>query len=314
MFFSSQQLRGGVWGLLVGDALGVPYEFHAPATIPPLAQIEFEPPAGFRRTYAQVPIGTWSDDGAGALALLDSLLDCGHLDLNDLALRLLAWKDHGQYAVGGQVFDIGVTTAAALRNFARGAAAAQSGPRDQNSNGNGSLMRVLPLALWHRGDEAELVRDAMAQSLVTHGHLRSQLCCALYCLWARLLAAGETHAWTGAAETLRAVLRRPQSAVEGDWESELEFHIRPDDAPAGTGSGYVVDALRSARLVMENAGYEGVVKAAVALGNDTDTTACIAGGVAGVRAGEAEIPARWREAMRGQEIVTPLLERLVERN
>ena len=107
-----------MWGLLIGDALGVPYEFNAPEKLPPRAQIEFEPPAGFRRTYQGIAPGTWSDDGAGALALLDSLLDCGQLDLNDFALRLQAWRDHGQYAVGGQVFDIGITTAAALRAFA----------------------------------------------------------------------------------------------------------------------------------------------------------------------------------------------------
>ena len=293
----------------MGDALGVPYEFKSPAQIPPLDQIEFDPPAGYARTYAGVLPGTWSDDGAGALALLDSLLDCGMLDLNDLALRLLAWKEHGQYAVGGQVFDIGITTAAALRSFARGTPAAQSGLSDADANGNGSLMRVLPLALWHRGDDAELVRDAMAQSLVTHGHLRSQLCCALYCLWARYLASGESDAWAAATVTLREVL----AGDEGEWQSELELHIRPDDAPQGGGSGYVVDALRSARLVMGAGSYEGTVKAAVALGHDTDTTACIAGGVAGVVAGAEGIPERWREALLGREIVEPLLERLLER-
>ena len=309
MLFSADQISGGIWGLLVGDALGVPYEFNPAAKIPPRAHIEFDPPADFSRTYAGIAPGTWSDDGAGALALLDSLLDCGQFDANDFALRLLSWKDRGQYAVGGQVFDIGVTTAAALRNFARGETALHSGPDDQYSNGNGSLMRVLPLALWHIGDDAALVRDAMLQSKVTHGHLRAQLCCALYCLWARYLTS-ESDAWGAATATLREVLASQDG--DGDWQSELEFQIRPDDAPVGGGSGYVVDALRSARLVMGEGGYENVVKAAVALGNDTDTTACIAGGVAGVREGLDAIPARWREALRGQEIMAPLLARLLE--
>ncbi len=308
---NAQQMSGGVWGLLVGDALGVPYEFNAPEKLPPRAQIEFEPPANFRRTYEGIAPGTWSDDGAGALALLDSLLDCGQLDLNDFALRLSAWHDHGQYAVGGQVFDIGITTAAALRNFARGELARESGPSDEYSNGNGSLMRVLPLALWHRGDDAALVRDAMEQSLVTHGHLRSQLCCALYCLWARFLAAGESEPWTAATATLREVL---SAQFDDSWKTELKLQIRPDEEPSGQGSGYVVDALHSSRLVMGESDYENVVKSAVALGNDTDTTACIAGGVAGVRAGESGIPTRWREALRGQEIVAPLLERLLQRS
>ena len=171
-------------------------------------------------------------------------------------------------------------------------------------------MRALPLALWHRGDDAALVHDAMEQSLVTHGHLRSQLCCALYCLWARYLAADESDAWQAATATLGEVL---SAGRDDNWKSELELNVKPDQAPAGQGSGYVVDALHSARLVMGESDYENVVKAAVALGNDTDTTACIAGGVAGLRDGESAIPTRWREKLRGQEIVAPLLERLLER-
>lgn len=73
-----ERITGGVWGLLVGDALGVPYEFHAPENLPPKSQIEMQPPVGFRRAHAGVPVGTWSDDGAQALALLASLLDLFH--------------------------------------------------------------------------------------------------------------------------------------------------------------------------------------------------------------------------------------------
>jgi len=72
-----------------------------------------------------------------------------------------------------------------------------------------------------------------------------------------------------------------------------------------------MDCLNSARLAMEAGSYEDAVKAAVALGNDTDTTACVAGGVAGLRDGLEAIPLRWRETLRGQEIVTPLLQRLI---
>lgn len=302
-----KRIAGGFYGLLVGDALGVPYEFKKPTEIPPREQIEFEPPQGYKRTYQSVPIGTWSDDGAQALALLDSLLTCGHLDLNDLMERITAWQENGKYAVGGVVFDIGVTTANAISNFKRGAAAEDSGLKGDYDNGNGSLMRALPLALWHQGSDEELARDAMAQSLVTHGHPRSQVCCALYCLWARRLLHNEAEAWDSATTTLR-------SLVAGTpYESQLEFNIRPDDFTSGNGSGYVVDALRSARWVMREDSYESVVKAAVVLGNDTDTTACIAGGVAGIRDGVDAIPARWLDALRGRDIADPLLERLLNR-
>jgi ADP-ribosylglycohydrolase len=90
-----------------GDALGVPHEFHDPEEIPPLTEIEYAPPAGYRRAHAGTPPGTWSDDGATAIALLNSLLICGHFDAEDLGARLLAWRDQGRYAVDARVFDIG---------------------------------------------------------------------------------------------------------------------------------------------------------------------------------------------------------------
>ncbi len=170
-------------------------------------------------------------------------------------------------------------------------------------------MRVLPLALWHRGSDAELVADARLQSRVTHGHQRAQLCCALYCLWARrLLDGGDADAaWRDATAALRAIVRGEARA-----EAELERHIRPDDEPAGGGSGYVVDCLRSARLAVAGRGYEQAVKAAIQLGNDTDTTACVAGGIAGVRDGVRAIPRRWLDALRERETAAPLLAALLE--
>src|SRR5687767_8006785 len=193
-----------MWGLLVGDALGVPYEFHHPGTIPPIEEIELEPPAGFSRSHADVPPGTWSDDGAQALCLLASLQYCGRLDVEDLMRRLTNWYELGYMAAGGLVFDVGIQTSIALRSFRAGTPAAECGPRGERDNGNGSLMRVLPLALWHTGTDQELINDARLQSVITHGHVRSQLCCALYCLWARRLLAEHEHPWESAVQALRA--------------------------------------------------------------------------------------------------------------
>lgn len=302
------QIEGGLIGLLVGDALGVPYEFHPAAEIPPIHEIEFEPPSTFRRAHVGTPPGTWSDDGAHALCLLASLLHSKQFDAEDLGRRLLNWYEHGYLAVDNRVFDVGVQTGRALANLRRGMPALEAGVADEHANGNGSLMRVLPLALWHRGDDGALVADAMAQSRVTHGHLRSQVCCALYCLWARRTLECAADAWSAATASLRALL-----PDESPARAELEFHVRPDDEPVGRGGGYVVDCLRSAHLALRAGSYEAVVKAAVALGNDTDTTACVAGGIAGIRDGLEAIPARWRTALRDPDgLVAPLLTALVE--
>lgn len=303
-----ERMAGGLWGLLVGDAVGVPYEFHAPHELPPWDALELTPPAGFRRAHAGVPPGTWSDDGAQALALLASLLDYNALDLDDFGQRLVAWYERGELAVGNHVFDVGIQTAQAIRALQAGTPAHAAGPSHEQANGNGSLMRVLPLALWHQGSDAELVRDAHAQSQVTHGHLRAQVCCALYCLWARRLLHAAPDAWGQAVAALRTIYGAGSPAY-----AELAGQIRPDDPPAGQGSGYVVDSLRSARLALEQPTYEAVVKAAIALGHDTDTTACIAGGLAGIREGVGTIPARWLGVLRGKELAQPLLDRLLAR-
>jgi ADP-ribosylglycohydrolase len=166
-------------------------------------------------------------------------------------------------------------------------------------------MRVLPLALWHDGPDADLIELAHQQSQVTHGHIRSQVCCALYCLWARRIVLGEPFAWDSAVRVLR------EHYGDSALRSELEDHVRPDDLSDGQGSGYVVDTLRTVRFVMEEPSFERVVREAIAHGRDTDTTACVAGGLAGARQGLAGIPARWLAVLRGRDLAGPLIERLV---
>lgn len=298
-----ERVAGGIYGLLVGDALGVPYEFHDPRQIPPTEGIEFTPPPEvdgkpFRRAHGEVPPGTWSDDGAQALCLLDSLLHCGGLDLEDLGRRLRNWWDNGYLAVD-RPFDIGNTTSSALAALEHGVPAERAGPATEADNGNGGLMRVLPLALWHRGPDADLVQLALRQTRVTHGHPRSGICSAIFCVYARRLLNGRADEWDDAVATVRACGVDPQ---------ELEV-VTSFASPRGT--GYVVDTLHTARAALDAGPYEQVVKRAIAFGHDTDTTASIAGGLAGVRDGVGAIPRRWLDALRGRELVEPLVARLL---
>lgn len=298
-------VAGGIWGLLVGDALGVPFEFQT--GLGPDA-IEMPPPPGFHRSHSDAPPQAWSDDGAQALCLLASLLDCGRLDLDDLGRRLLRWEFEGYLAVDGVVFDVGTQTRRALALLRRGVPPEQAGRAGESGNGNGSLMRVLPLALWHQGSDVDLVRDAARQSVITHGHIRSQVCCALYCLWVRAVLHGAGHPWESAVR----VVREAASSLPG-WTAELDDHIRPETAPAGSGSGYVVDCLHSARLAAQEATFEQAIRKAISLGPDTDTTAAVTGGVAGVRHGLRGVPHRWLAALAGRSLAEPLVSRLIER-
>lgn len=297
-----ERLAGGLIGLLVGDALGVPYEFHPPEQIPPADQIELTPPHGFARSHPSAPAGTWSDDGAQALCLLDSLLARNRFDADDFGRRLLLWYEKGYMAVDGNVFDVGVQTGRALRALRNGTPALQAGATEEQALGNGSLMRALPLALWHHGTDDALVADAHAQSRVTHGHVRAQVCCALYCLWARRVIEECDDPWADGVRTLRRIY-----LADPDAERELEWSLRPNDPYQARGRGYVVDTLHSAREAVGAGPYEAVVRAAVAFGHDTDTTACVAGGIAGVRDGIEAVPRRWRTGLRGLGLAESLL-------
>lgn len=302
----SNRLRGGLYGLLVGDALGVPYEFHSANELPDIGQLEMEPPSRFMRAHRRVPSGTWSDDGAQALVLLDGLLRVPALDLGDFGQGLLGWCRRGTMTPDGVVFDIGIQTRHALQRLERGVPPQLSGLADEQSNGNGSLMRTLPCALVPVVDQAALVDRARRQSLVTHGHARSQLACAFSALIAWELLRGSTF-----VKALDVAQNFLEQGVVPAERSELAVLLDGRlDEPRG--SGYVVDTFWSAvASVLRTDSYEGCVKLALSIGNDTDTTACIAGGWAGLLYGEAAIPHRWMGLLRGKELVEPLLARLV---
>lgn len=304
----SDRIAGGIYGLLIGDAFGVPYEFYKAAQLPSYEEIDMIPPAGFKKTYPQVKAGTWSDDGAQALCLLDSLLNQGEFSLERFSDLLLAWYEDGVWAVENKVFDVGVQTGQALHAYKSGMPAHKCGLLNPEGKGNGALMRVLPLALWHE-DRKKLVLDAHCQCLITHGHICNQVCCALYCLVAKALLEGR-NAHEAIGEGVACLREIYQDMPE--HEQELEWSIRPGTSWEGNGSGYVVDCLRSAFMVLEQtSNYEEAVKQAVLLGNDTDTTACVTGGLAGILYGFLGIPKSWSSMLREKEKVARLLEKLL---
>ncbi len=272
-----------------------------------------DPPVGFRRSHSGVPAGTWSDDGAQALALLASLLECGQFNLTDFSDRLLQWLDDGYMAVDGDVFDCGIQTAEALGYLRDGVSPQESGGSSERDNGNGSLMRILPLALWHTGTDEALVRDAHLQSLPTHAHARSLVACAFYCLVARGYLRKLDDPWEWADRRLDEIYQdwtgeRQRKAFQRELDVLRSFPktVKP------RGTGYCVDTIWSTRKAMEEESFEDVVRAAILYGHDTDTTACVAGGLAGIKFGLTGIPMRWLQQLRGFELVEPLVSRHVE--
>lgn len=305
------RIKGAIYGLLIGDAVGVPYEFNLPEQLPEYAQIDMIPPKHFQKTYSNISIGTWSDDGAQALCLLASLLHEGKMNAEDFMKRMCNWYQYGYMAIDFEVFDVGIQTAESIRHYLAGIPLQHVAKNDEQANGNGSLMRVLPLALWHIGTDETLIEDVYAQSHVTHAHLRAKICCALYCLWARYILKDMdiNTAWDKAVSILREVYQNKEAELE-----QLEKYIRPDELDNVTGSGYVVDCLKSARYALQQNNYQDVIKTAISLGRDTDTTACVAGGIAGLYYGFEAIPKKWIEQLKGKEMVDPLIKQLFTRH
>lgn len=303
MITKTDRIRGGIMGMLVGDALGVPYEFTRSYDIPHEDFIEMVPPKGFQQAHC-VPAGTWSDDGAQALCLLASLIECGDLDTKDLGSRFVRWYQNGYMAADNRLFDVGSQTARALHKIQAGHPPDQAGGATEQDNGNGSLMRVLPLALWHQGFDKDLIDMAARQSALTHGHPRAKIACALYCMWARCILEGRNDLDLAAQRVAQYI------SVADTQELNLLMSHRPTGH--AWGSGYVLDSFASAREALNQPSYEAVVKQAIAYGRDTDTTACIAGGLAGLLYGESNIPQRWLDTLRGRDILDPLLNKLVE--
>lgn len=287
------RIVGAIYGSLVGDALGVPVEFSERAAR------DADPVVGMRGwgTWNQPP-GTWSDDGALLLCSVEAL--CGAWDLERMAEGFVAWRKRGHWAAHGKVFDIGATTAAALDLLATGCPPELAGGQGVDTNGNGSLMRILPVALrCAQEDDATVVERAMEVSSLTHGHVRSKLACAFFCLLAKRLLAG-----CPAAEAYADVCRRFEAVMaiypgEGPaFARILGGHLGGQPRDEIRSGGYVIDTLAAAVwCLLRERDFGSTVLAAVNLGGDTDTTACVAGGLAGCLYGRAAIPAEWVEAL-----------------
>jgi ADP-ribosylglycohydrolase len=310
------QVLGGMVGLLVGDALGTPYETVKPENMPDLSKVDdlMVLPSGFKRQHAGVAPMTYSDDGSQALCLLASLLQVGFTQ-HDFGQRLLRWFDEGYLAARGGAFGTGGTTRAALDRIRKGMTPGDAGLTEETAMGNGGLMRALPMVFWHRNDAA-LTDAAMAQCRVTHAHPRAQATVAIFSVWARNLLYGELDVRQTAFAAADFVAdwacdRNPRVALEA--EDVLRSLRNEPGSHRATGGFHVVDTFLSAVAANEaGKSYTDVVRAAIQYGNDTDTTAAVAGGVAGLRFGLTDIPKHWRDACLAQahEEVPELLEGL----
>jgi ADP-ribosyl-[dinitrogen reductase] hydrolase len=303
-------IRSAIWGFVVGDALGVPFEFtdRQEMSINPCTTM-----TGYG-THDQPP-GTWSDDSSMMLCVLENLLDGGNA--KSLAKLFLAWYREGYMTAGGCVFDIGITTSLALNRLEMGHTAASSGIGDEASCGNGSLMRCLPYAF---GKEiSKSIFDMVTSSRITHTNALCHECCIFYVKLARALIDG--HDKQAALKAAGAFLRYGWRITDDDCHDEPEpekarfrrlFDPEFPQLPSSEirSGGFVIETLEAAVWCFTNSdSYAESVLKAVNLGRDTDTIAALTGGLSGIYYGHEAIPAEWLEMIRNKECVQKLVEK-----
>lgn len=267
----AKQLVAVVYGAAIGDALGVPYEFKA--------RDRFTCTGMTGAGAHGMPAGTFSDDTSMLLATVDSIRECGGVDADDMRGRFERWLYQGAYTPDGSAFDVGNATATALDQG--------YGCDGERSNGNGSLMRIAPLA-FTAADDAQ-IREVSA---ITHAHEISTTACVAFMRILRLVLRG--------VELSRAI----EESTPNDPRFAFMGHL--EDMPRGEvrSTGYVLDTLGAALwCALHSESYEECVLTAVNLGDDTDTTACVAGALAAAMYGLGSIPGEWLETLRGKEVI-----------
>ncbi len=292
-------------GHAVGDALGVPVEFMS------RERLEAEPVTGMRGfgTHNQ-PAGTWSDDTSMTLVLLDSMMTKKGIDADDIMRRFAGWYRDGQYTPYGKVFDCGLSCSAAIRRYLMGTPAKECGGTGERDNGNGSLMRILPIVPYAIENTAlayeDIARETRLVSSLTHAHERSVAACILYVFIGMELAVGEGESL---AERIKSGILIADQFITDNVERVkysriLDEHIWLGDYDKDTidSTGYVVDTLEAALWCLETTNsYKECVLQAVNLGSDTDTIAAIAGGLAAAYYGDECIPEEWLNTLAKRE-------------
>ena len=290
--------RGALLGLAVGDAVGTTLEFSIRDAQPRLEDMVGGGPF-------DLPAGAWTDDTTLALALAESLAASDDFDGRDLMDRFVDWWRNGSYSCNGHCFDIGHTTRAALERYVR-TGDPVAGSTEPNSAGNGSLMRLAPVALRYWNDRQRLVAVAAAQSRTTHGADEAVDACRAFSDLVADAVAGAQRADVLGRRTFEGA---PAIAriLAGSWRGRARDTIRS--------SGYVVDTMEAALWAVARTGdFRGAVLLAANLADDADTVAAVTGQLAGALYGLNGIPDAWLARVAWRDRLLGVADRLVAKS
>jgi len=305
-----EQIKAVMIGHAVGDALGVPVEF---ASRSEMTESPVRDMSGYG-TYP-VPAGAWSDDTSMSIAALDAIAD-GNINWDRIMVAFGEWYYKDKYTPTGEMFDVGNTCSYAIDNyFAHHKTVDECGLTSEQSNGNGSLMRIHPFALmtwFDRTQRPEFESIIEKASALTHAHERSKLACKIYTLILfNLLGLPRKDVIMFALD--EAKCRYFESPEYAHYERLFDDNFDKLTIDEIKSTGYVVDTLEAAVwCLLTTDSYKECVLKAVNLGEDTDTVAAIAGGLAGALYGYNAIPQEWRDTLIKRELIEEMCERAAE--
>ena len=290
-------------GVAMGDALGVPFEFKRSYRMKENPAVDM---IG-HGTHNQLA-GTWSDDTSLTLCLAHTLTK-GY-NLLDIAEEFIAWRYESRWTARGKLFDIGLTTAKAiaqLKSFidhdVPEAIATQKGLGDDRENGNGSLMRIMPLLFYIKGKDISAQFDIIWEvSALTHRHIRAAMSCLIYLKLGEYLLAGKEkiEAYEQMRQDVLAFWQTSNFPTEEQthFEKSVIQDIREVPRAELRSGGYVIEALEASLwCFLTEDSYAKAVFSVINLGHDTDTTGAITGGLAGLYYGMHEVPQRWHDLL-----------------
>lgn len=298
--------KDGVMGVVVGDALGCPVQFES------RKEVARNPITGMRGygTF-DLPEGSWTDDSSMTLATLESLNRKKEIDLDDIMTNFIKWLEDGAFTPYEKSFDVGIITRKSIYTYQKNHKARKCGSDGERDNGNGSLMRILPVCLYcyekqrdsDMTDE-EAIRHIHDVGSLTHAHIRSNIACGLYYFMIKEILGGTGSLKDRLAEGItkgyafyESFLADKENLYHYDRLRDLDVFAKTERAGIKS-SGYVVDTLEASvwSLLQEDT-FEKSLLTAVNLGEDTDTVGAIAGGLAGLWYGYGEIPEKWLRAI-----------------
>lgn len=286
-------LKGAIIGAIIGDSLGVPFEFKTKEEI---KKVKFK------------TIDKWSDDSSMILCTMESLTELEDYSTKHIADKYIKWLYEGYWTPQGIVLDCGSTTAYALRLYRRNGIL--TGDNNENSCGNGSLMRIIPLLFYvHKNMENrfEIINEF---SSITHSHIRCIIGCSIYIEYALNLLNG--------MDKINAYQKMKEIILEKykDYEDELYLYSRvlynnifEYDKDTFSGSGYIIHTLESSLYsFMTSKNYKDSIIKSISFGEDTDTIACITGGLSGIYYGYDNIPKKYIDKLPRRDDILELLE------